>query len=348
MRAWLLIGILALTGCSGGSKDEGGPDKVTLVRTVAVQTADMTQYIEAYGLAEIAPSGERTVTAPADSVVQALFVAAGDQVRAGQAAARLGPAANTRLDLDKAQRDAEVAEAAYQRELRLRASGLASDGDVEAAKAAAGSAAETAKSLRARTGGGSLTLVSPTAGVVEALPTAPGDAVAMGAPVLKIADPRVLRVRLGLEPSQALQIRPQAEVRLSGVQGGAQVEARVASLDTRADAQTRQASAVVQIPSGSGFTAGQSLRGEIAAARSAGALAVPRQALLYDGERPYVFVAAGGVAHRRDVSPGVEEDDRVEIKSGLKAGERVVVEGGSALSDGMAVREQDVAQRTAS
>ena len=70
-----------------------------------------------------------------------------------------------------------------------------------------------------------------------------------------------------------------------------------------------------------------------------GVLIAPRAALLYDGEQPYVFVIAGGVAHRRPVKLGALDGDRVEIAQGLAAADRVAVEGAAALDDGMAARE---------
>jgi multidrug efflux pump subunit AcrA (membrane-fusion protein) len=36
---------------------------------------------------------------------------------------------------------------------------------------------------------------------------------------------------------------------------------------------------------------------------------------------------------------GASDNDRVEVTSGLSVGDRIVVEGASALDDGMAVRE---------
>jgi membrane fusion protein (multidrug efflux system) len=120
----------------------------------------------------------------------------------------------------------------------------------------------------------------------------------------------------------------------------------VVSVDPRADPQTRQASVLAVLPAGAGFTPGESIRGDIAVGEQAAAPTAPRQALLYDGDRPYLFVTTAGAAHRRDVEVGVEQGDRVQIRSGVRAGERVVVDGGSALSDGMAVREQG-AQRSA-
>lgn len=61
-------------------------------------------------------------------------------------------------------------------------------------------------------------------------------------------------------------------------------------------------------------------------------LTVPRAALQSIDGRPTVFVAeAGGRFSPRTVTAGAEQDGRVEIVAGLKAGEQVVATGGFAL-----------------
>lgn len=62
------------------------------------------------------------------------------------------------------------------------------------------------------------------------------------------------------------------------------------------------------------------------------ALVVPESAVERDGAERIVFVATGeGRYERRPVELGRTEDDRVEILSGLEAGESVVVQGGFVL-----------------
>ena len=57
-------------------------------------------------------------------------------------------------------------------------------------------------------------------------------------------------------------------------------------------------------------------------------LSVPRSAVLATGERNIVFVeTTGGMFSPREVRLGASTDDRVEIISGIAAGERVVASG---------------------
>jgi Cu(I)/Ag(I) efflux system membrane fusion protein len=56
-------------------------------------------------------------------------------------------------------------------------------------------------------------------------------------------------------------------------------------------------------------------------------LTVPRDAVVDTGQRQHVFVAAGGRFEPRPVTLGVQLADRVEIRSGLDEGERIVAAG---------------------
>jgi multidrug efflux pump subunit AcrA (membrane-fusion protein) len=56
--------------------------------------------------------------------------------------------------------------------------------------------------------------------------------------------------------------------------------------------------------------------------------AIPKAAVLMEAGRPYVFVHTGGERFaRRFVEIAARDGDLVGIKSGVKAGERVVVRG---------------------
>jgi multidrug efflux pump subunit AcrA (membrane-fusion protein) len=64
---------------------------------------------------------------------------------------------------------------------------------------------------------------------------------------------------------------------------------------------------------------------------------VPASAIVHEGAETAVFVASGGKAHRRPVVTGLADEEHVEVKSGLEAGESVIVRGQSGLPDGAAI-----------
>ncbi|MCR4789408.1 MAG: efflux RND transporter periplasmic adaptor subunit [Lachnospiraceae bacterium] len=67
---------------------------------------------------------------------------------------------------------------------------------------------------------------------------------------------------------------------------------------------------------------------------------IPMDALCMDEESNYVFVLDGKKALRKNVEIGVKNDDNVEIVSGIDAGEIVIWNDDSELTDGMDVRSE--------
>ncbi len=61
---------------------------------------------------------------------------------------------------------------------------------------------------------------------------------------------------------------------------------------------------------------------------------LPRQAVIRELQSAHVFVAKNGVAEKRVVTVGLEEGERLEIRTGLNAGERVIIAGQGSLKHG--------------
>ena len=68
------------------------------------------------------------------------------------------------------------------------------------------------------------------------------------------------------------------------------------------------------------------------------ALIMPKRALSLESLADSVFVVEEGVAYRRNITLGYEEDDRVEVTSGLDRGDRVIVVGQDGLTDATPVQ----------
>jgi multidrug efflux pump subunit AcrA (membrane-fusion protein) len=71
------------------------------------------------------------------------------------------------------------------------------------------------------------------------------------------------------------------------------------------------------------------------------AIAVPASAVTLEAtnanEGTVMVVDANSVAHEKKVTVGLRTADKIEITSGLEAGETVVIEGNYALPDGVKV-----------
>lgn len=77
-----------------------------------------------------------------------------------------------------------------------------------------------------------------------------------------------------------------------------------------------------------------------------GAVALPSDAVVTKGDKPYLYVVKDDdTAEQREVTLGQSVDGIVQVLSGIKEGERVVVEGGQVLSNGAKVRDLSNAAR---
>jgi hypothetical protein len=76
---------------------------------------------------------------------------------------------------------------------------------------------------------------------------------------------------------------------------------------------------------------------QTAAAAIAAPVTVPKASVRTDAGSQVVFVANGAAVERRAVRLGNAKDDRVEVLSGLSAGEKVVLDPPATLKDGSAV-----------
>ncbi len=68
-------------------------------------------------------------------------------------------------------------------------------------------------------------------------------------------------------------------------------------------------------------------------------LTIPEQALVPEEGRQYVFLVSNERAKKREVSIGRRKPGKVEIISGLVAGDEIVVEGTQKVRDGARVRD---------
>lgn len=336
-RNWIAALVLLVGACSGASDTaEETTTPVALVKLAAVSAGGSAQQITVYGAAEPEPNGKMALVAPAEARVAAIEAPVGSRVAQGQVIAHLTASPATRADAAKAASDAAAANAALARAQRLRADGLGSDAEVETARAAATAANALQASFSTRTNG--LILRAPVAGTVDTVSVQVGDMLQPGAAVASVTRDGAMRARFGVDPDTARQVRPGMGLRIAGLSSRAPVTVKVESVSPVVDAQTKLASIFAHIPAGSEVASGETLSGTISLAAHGGAQSVPYGALLDDAGQAYVYVVAGDVAHRRDVETGSSSGSLITVTKGLKAGEQVVIEGGTAVEDGMKVR----------
>ena len=337
--------LLALLASACGGADAAASDAPATPVTVQVGPEAVT--VAAQTLLSTGPilSGtlvaERTAQIRAEvpgSVVQ-VFVDPGARVERGTSLAKIDDRAindaylSARSGLTAAQTAADIAKRELERAEKLVGVGAIADRDVENARRGDLAARTMHDDAKARLAAAQKQLdasnvLAPYAGVVSERMVNPGDVVAPGSPLFSVVDPATMRLEAAVPAEQLSQVRVGAAVRFS-VTGypGRTVEGRISSVNPSADPQTRQVRLFVRIPNaGNQLVAGLFAEGRVAS-ESRETLTVPEAAVDVRGLTPTVLRLKGGRTEKVEVVLGArdEANERVEVTSGLVAGDTLLV-----------------------
>ncbi len=254
-----------------------------------------------------------------------------------------------------AQANADLANATYKRFSALRERGSVSPqefeevaarragADAQLAQAKRGRDALLARKSQARAGVAEAetflsysTVRSPISGIVTARMIDPGAQTAPGMPLVTVEDDSQYRVETTVDEELAGHVRVGDSVTVDG--GGPPITARVTNVDPAVDPATRSALVKINLPAKSGLRSGAFVRVAFTVGSRNG-ITVPASAITRRGQLTSVFVVDNdGVAHMRLVTLGDPQGQRVEVLSGIDAGETIVPQVMNDLRDGMRVR----------
>lgn len=183
-----------------------------------------------------------------------------------------------------------------------------------------------------------MTIIAPSDGIVTVVTARVGDLIGSNSPIATIiAVGRTVEAKISEENFAAIKLGQKATVRFLTF-GADQYNAVISKILPSADAATQRYTLFLDIalPEGRVLLPGLTGEVQIIIAERANAVTIPRRALV--GE--YVYVVEGGRLERRKVTKGYEGLNSIEIVSGLKAGDPVVVEQQDRYREGERVRTQ--------
>lgn len=182
---------------------------------------------------------------------------------------------------------------------------------------------------------------SPVAGTVLSVAVDEGDTITTGTVVALVGNLARVKVAIAVPERYLanLAIGTRAEVRFDAVPG-VQYGARIAEMSPVVDPASR----TLEVKLDFDRQDPRVLAGMLGTVRLVtdaryGVVVAPRAAVALGTDESSVFVVRpDGTAERRAVTLGMEGEESFEVRRGLAAGERIVVEGRGALSDGDRVR----------
>jgi membrane fusion protein, multidrug efflux system len=322
-----------------------GRENLTIARQETLQVGpSLSGTLEAERQAQVRAEVSGALVAvnaePGQTVTRGAVLGRIDDAGVRDAAASAQAALNTaEFNVDLARRNAERTRAladagAIADRDREQAEWNLSSAETQLADAKA-HAVSTSKQL-ART-----VIQAPFNGVVSERPANLGDIVQVGTPLFTVVDPSTLKLE-GSVPAEGLEVlRVGTPVSFTVAGGGdTSLRGRISRINPVVDPATRQVRVSVAIPNTAGrLVAGLFADGRVAASERI-SVVVPSGAVDRAGLRPMVVRVRQGRVERVEVELGVIDDGRelIELRTGIGAGDTILLGGARGLPPGTAVR----------
>lgn len=352
---WLITCAVLGAGCA--KKDSGPAGKVRPAPQVVVakvQSRDVP--VEVHAPVDLRALEQVDVGSKVLGYVDAVLVERGDRVRRGQVIALVRPsdlpdqltAARSAFGQTKA--SAALARTNFERARKLAPTGVVSQQEMQSATASLASAESAEAAAQAQIAGlairlGETRITSPIDGTVSVRRLDPGALVGptSGGSIVTVVRTDRLRVFITLNERDAagVTVGKDAHVELDALPDHAPFWGKVVRLAPSFDSLTRTLEAEVQLPNPTGeLRPGMYGRGSIVLAIHPNTPVVSVNAVQITRGKKYVFVLRDTKVERRSIETGAEIDggETLEVRSGLQAGEEVVIAGADGLSDGTTVR----------
>ena len=329
--------LLAASACSrkdapSARDGAGAPVPVTMQ---TVQTSAWSDTLQGLGTTRARESV--TVTAKVSEIVEKVHFDSGQAVKAGEPLVTLRGEAQ-QAALLQAQATFAEADQLYRRQLELAQQRLVATSTLDTQKSIRDAAEARVREMRADIGDRNVR--APFAGVMGIRQVSPGSLITPTTSIATLDDISRLHVDFQVPEAELATLSVGDKVEASSVAyAGRQFAGEVTAVDTRVDPATRAVTVRADFNN-----ADHALRpGMLLDVRmfrpERQALVIPEIAVVQVGRESYVFrVKDDDSVERADVVTGQRRAGVVEIRSGLRAGDRIVVDGTGKLRPGLKVK----------
>jgi membrane fusion protein (multidrug efflux system) len=284
----------------------------------------------------IEPWTRLELMAKVNGSIDEVLVQEGSAVKEGDVLARI-EADDYRIALDAAIAAYKRAQSDYERKKAMLSKKITSQADLEMSETqmlTAKAAMENAELQLSR-----CTITAPISGVIRRLDAKVGLFLSIGDPIAEILQIDRVKAVVGIPESDVDAVRKISGVDISiqaldnlKVRGtkyflspAPETTARLYRLELEIDNPAK-----IILP-------GMFFRAHVVKNTVPNAITVPIYSVITRNNEQFVFVVNDGIIHKRQVKLGILEKWQVQITDGLKAGEKVVIEGHREVEDGQRV-----------
>ena len=173
---------------------------------------------------------------------------------------------------------------------------------------------------------------APFAGTIRERLASAGEYLPVGTPILTLVATDPLRLRLEVPERDAVAIQPGQKVRILTEGRPTTYTGAIRRVSPAIDPSTRMLTVEADVPNDGSLRPGAFAQAEITVAQAEETVTVPPQAVITFAGIEKVFVVEQGKAREINVATGRRSPDWIEVVSGLRGGEPVVLNPGNLQS----------------
>ena len=307
--------------------------KPVLVAVQTIQPEIFEHFMAAQGVVE----SDRNIllSSKTEGVVETIFVSKGDKVRKGQRLASLDNSL-IRANIAEVETSLQLADSIFRRRQNLWDQKIGSEVDYLTAKNNKESLEKKLATLRQQLQ--NTFVVSPISGEIDEVFIKEGELAKKNSGIFRVIRLSQLKIKVDISEIYVDRVRVGAGVTVEIPGMGIKFPSAISAVSKVIDSHNRTLGFEVSVP-----TEQKGLKPNMLASvrfrdYEVETLAVPVHVVQKTGEAPFLFVAetldGKTIARRRVVETGYYNRDKIEVLSGLSAGEVVITEGFQDLSDG--------------
>lgn len=304
------------------------------VITVHPENRNITVYTEQIGTIE--PTQSVSVFPKIAGEILSVNFNAGDTVNAGDVLATINSDALTslKIQMDAAKLNMDDAAMALSRTQALADSGAVSAQALEQASSAATGARlnyEAAKSQYDLQS--SYTNVkAPISGAVETKSVEVHDMVAVSTPVAVISSNNGVEVKFSVTSDVQSSLKVGDIIKAAN--NGTEYIGTVTEISNVVSATTGLYDAKASLNDASALQTGTKVKLTLLKNNASNVIAVPLSAVLYSGNKAFVYVYEAGKAVKKDITVGIYDSEFIEVKEGLSVSDDVISTWSNEMYDG--------------
>lgn len=341
IAAGTVIGLaLVLTGCKGEAEAERRQTADVPVTAQVVEPSAWSDTLQALGTAKAHESV--TITAKVSEIIEQVHFESGQQIRAGAPLVTLRGQAQ-QAALSQAQATFAEADQLYRRQRELAQQRLVASATLDTQKAIRDSAEARVAEMQSDIGDRNVR--APFAGVLGIRQVSPGSLVTPTTPIATLDDIERMHVDFQVPEAELASLANGNKVEATSVAWpGRTFEGEVTTIDARVDPGTRAVTVRADFPNGDhALRPGMLLDVRIYRPERQ-ALVVPEIAVVQVGRDTFLYrLKPDSTVERVDVVTGARRAGVVELKQGISAGDRIIVDGTGKLRQGLKVDARPVA-----